>query len=60
MGYATYPGCHVRELVRDLLLFHTQRIEEPGAKVREGLSFLRFLEQIQTAGPAYAALNRSA
>jgi SAM-dependent methyltransferase len=56
LGYATYPGCHLRELVRDLLLFHTDRVPDPKAKVHEGVEFLRFLSRVQTAGGAYGGV----
>jgi methyltransferase-like protein len=56
LGYATYPGCHLRELVRDLMLFHTDRLTDPKAKVAEGIDFVRFLSRVQTAGGAYGGV----
>jgi SAM-dependent methyltransferase len=55
LSYATYPGCHQREMVRNLMLFHTARLAgAPGAEiVKEGLGFARFIAQNQTSGEAY-------
>jgi SAM-dependent methyltransferase len=55
VSYAVYPGCHLRELVRDMMLFHTDRIDDPLEKVREGVRFVNFVKERHTASPAYAA-----
>jgi methyltransferase-like protein/cyclopropane fatty-acyl-phospholipid synthase-like methyltransferase len=56
VSYAVYPGCHLRELVRDMMLIHTDGIENPLEKVTEGKNFVRFVKEQQAAGPAYAEL----
>jgi SAM-dependent methyltransferase len=55
VSYATYPGCHQREMVRNLMLFHTARLAgAPGSEiVNEGLAFARFVAQHQSSGEAY-------
>lgn len=54
ISYATYPGCHQREMVRNLMLFHTARLSGPGAElVKEGWEFARFVAKNQTSGEAY-------
>lgn len=55
ISYATYPGCHQREMVRNLMLFHTARLAgAPGAEiVKEGWEFARFVAAHQTSGEAY-------
>jgi SAM-dependent methyltransferase len=56
VSYAVYPGCHLRELVRDMMLIHTDRVENPLEKVNEGKSFVTFVREHQTAGTGYGAL----
>ncbi len=35
VSFNTYPGCKIREVFRDLMLFHTRGISEPGERVRK-------------------------
>jgi SAM-dependent methyltransferase len=56
VSYAVYPGCHVRELVRDMMLIHTDGLEDPLKKVNEGITFIGFIKENQSAGPQYRAL----
>jgi SAM-dependent methyltransferase len=59
VSYAVYPGCHLRELVRDMMLIHTDRIEDPIQKVNEGRSFVAFIKENQASGTGYGALLES-
>lgn len=43
ISYNVYPGFHRRQIVRDIMRFYTQRIENPLEKVREGVDFIDFL-----------------
>lgn len=55
VSYATYPGCHQREMVRNLMLFHTARLAAGSDVVAEGQAFAGFVRQHQTAGQAYGS-----
>ncbi len=55
ISYATYPGCHLREMVRNLMLFHTARLPQTTDAVEEGLRFVQFVLDRQFGGSAYAA-----
>src|SRR5262249_14540707 len=43
VSYNTYPGWHLRGLVRELLYFHSRKIAEPAARVQHARAFLDFL-----------------
>lgn len=45
VSYNTYPGWHVRGLIRDMMLYHTKRIGEPAERVGQARAFLDFLAQ---------------
>lgn len=43
VSYNTYPGCHVRQMVWELMKQHTAHTTDPAAKIRESADLLRFL-----------------
>ncbi len=43
ISYNVYPGCHLREMVREMMLFHTQGIQQPRERVNQGLALLDFI-----------------
>jgi methyltransferase-like protein/SAM-dependent methyltransferase len=45
VSYNTYPGWHLRAMVREMLLFHTGRFAEAGRRIAEARAFLAFLKQ---------------
>lgn len=45
ISYNTYPGYHLRQMTREMMLFHTRDIHEPKEKTQQGLSLLKFLLQ---------------
>jgi SAM-dependent methyltransferase len=55
ISYATYPGCHQREMVRNLMLFHTARLPLTSDAVTEGQEFAKFVREHQTSGEAYGS-----
>lgn len=55
VGYATYPGCHQRALVRDMMRFHVARLAPDSNVVAEGQSFARFVRQHQIGGDVYGS-----
>jgi len=56
VSYATYPGAHTRELVREMMLFHAGQEVEPRRKVERGIEFVRFVREAQPPGSAMAAM----
>jgi methyltransferase-like protein len=55
VSYATYPGCHLREMARNLMLFHTSRLPQTTDAVKEGMRFVRYVMEHQFGGSAYGA-----
>ncbi|HEY2413274.1 MAG TPA: class I SAM-dependent methyltransferase [Pirellulaceae bacterium] len=51
ISYNTYPGWHLRSIVRDLMKFHAARFEDPSVKVQQARSILSFMAE------ASASLN---
>jgi methyltransferase-like protein/SAM-dependent methyltransferase len=43
VSYNTYPGWHLRGLVRDLLYYQTRRFADPRTRLEEARGFLNFL-----------------
>src|SRR5437773_8908891 len=48
VSYNAYPGAYAREMVRSMLLFHTQDVEEPMEKVNAAIPFLGMLAKNAT------------
>jgi methyltransferase-like protein/2-polyprenyl-3-methyl-5-hydroxy-6-metoxy-1,4-benzoquinol methylase len=42
ISYNAYPGCHLRDLTRNMMRFHVKDIAEPLEQVSESLKFLEF------------------
>ncbi len=45
ISYNAYPGGRMREMVRDMLLFHTRAISNPQEKIGQALALARFLAE---------------
>lgn len=43
VSYNVYPGWHMRELVRHMMVFHQQRFTEPGKQVEQARALLDFV-----------------
>jgi SAM-dependent methyltransferase len=54
ISYNTYPGGHLRQMVRDMLLYDTQGIVDPQERIERATSLLRFLAE---SSPRSAALR---
>lgn len=46
VSYNTYPGWHLRGLVRDMLCYHARDFKESEERVRQARAFLDFLVQV--------------
>jgi SAM-dependent methyltransferase len=53
VSYNTYPGCHIRQMVRGLMRFHVQHMDAPEDKVNQGRALLRFLAQFSAEDPGF-------
>jgi methyltransferase-like protein/SAM-dependent methyltransferase len=59
ISYNAYPGNHLRDLVRGMMLFHTARVEDPMEKVGQARGLLKFLADSSPKLDYYIAAIRS-
>jgi SAM-dependent methyltransferase len=60
ISYNTYPGWHMRGMIRDVMLFHARAFADPATKVRQARNLLDFLAKaVGTESSPYGALLRS-
>jgi methyltransferase-like protein/SAM-dependent methyltransferase len=60
VSYNTYPGWHVRSMIRRMMLYHASRFAEPGSRVQQARALLDFL--VESAGQQntpYAVILKS-
>ena len=48
VSYNTYPGWHMRGIVRDVMLYHAKQFADPIVRVRQARNLLDFLSQSVT------------
>jgi SAM-dependent methyltransferase/methyltransferase-like protein len=53
ISYGAYPGCHLRNMLREMMLFHTQGFDQPEEKVNQATALLRFLAEGQEVQDEY-------
>ncbi len=53
VSYNTYPGCHVRQMVRGLMRFHVQHMDAPDDKVNQGRALVKFLAKFSAEDPGF-------
>jgi SAM-dependent methyltransferase len=54
VSYNTYPGCHLRNITREMMLYQTRGVTEPELRLKHAAALIRFLA---SAEPASAALR---
>jgi len=55
VSYNTLPGWRMRGMLRDILLYHTRRLQEPGERLRAACELLANLEPALAGLDAYSA-----
>ncbi|MEJ5275842.1 MAG: class I SAM-dependent methyltransferase [Thermogemmata sp.] len=59
ISYNTYPGWHMRGMIRDMMRYHALRFTTPGEQIRQARALLDFLAQAtRIDGGPYATLLR--
>lgn len=56
VSYNALPGSHLRQMMRDMMLFRTQGIADPEEKVKVGVEFITTLAETHAEGKFYRAL----
>jgi methyltransferase-like protein len=60
VSYNTYPGWRLREVVRDMVMFHTRRVADPEERTKRAFELVQFLSESSSGGDAHALLIRAA
>jgi methyltransferase-like protein len=56
ISYNTFPGRYVRQMFRDMMLYHTRGIDEPAGRVEEARKFLKWLDEARAVAAPWAAM----
>jgi ubiquinone/menaquinone biosynthesis C-methylase UbiE len=56
VSYAALPGGHLRNMIREMMLFRVRGIEDPQEKVSSALAFPRFVMEARKQGDPFRAL----
>ncbi len=59
VSYNTYPGCHPRMMLREMMLDHTRAAESPAERLRMAREFLASLAESPTLAGEYGALVKA-
>ncbi|HEY1083054.1 MAG TPA: class I SAM-dependent methyltransferase [Prosthecobacter sp.] len=59
ISYNALPGSHIRQMVRNMLAYHTEQAPDPNTKVAQGRALMHFLAQSHGTDDEYGALLRS-
>jgi SAM-dependent methyltransferase len=52
VSYNTYPGCHLRNITRDMMLYQTRGVTDPELRLKDAAALVRFLASAEPASPA--------
>jgi len=58
ISYNTYPGNHLRQIVREMMLFHLRGVEEPERLLEQGVALARFVADSQSNPDVYGQMLR--
>jgi len=56
ISYNALPGCFLRNMIREMMLYKVKEIEDPERRLAQGLGFLRFALAARPDGDAYRSL----
>jgi methyltransferase-like protein/cyclopropane fatty-acyl-phospholipid synthase-like methyltransferase len=56
ISFNAYPGCHVREMARRMMRFHTREVAEPQGRIEQGRALMQFIADAKSWPEAYAPL----
>jgi len=45
VSYNTYPGCHLRDMMRNMMLYHVRDFSDPQQRIDESRALIRFLAE---------------
>lgn len=59
ISYNAYPGSHLRQMLREMLLFHVRAFEAPAERITQLIALARFLAEGHTAPDLYGQWMRA-
>lgn len=59
ISYNAYPGCHIRQMAREMMRYHTDSAPDPDAKVKQARALMTFLAQSHGVDDEYGLLLRA-
>ena len=59
MSYNTYPGGHLRQMMREMMLFHVRDIQEPDERISQSRALISSLAQSQSEPDLYSMILAS-
>jgi len=58
VSYNTYPGCHIRQMVRGIMRYHTRAIDDPRQRIDQARAIVKFVADGQTSPGAFGEVLR--
>ena len=59
ISYNAYPGWHIRNMSREIMLFHTENAPEPEVKISQARALMTFLTQSHGTDDEYGLLQQA-
>ncbi len=56
VSYNALPGCHVRNAMREMMLWHVRGIEDPAERISQARGLIRFLGEAAPKRPLFSAI----
>ena len=56
ISYNTYPGWHIREMIRHMMLYHTNQFKETKERIEQARALMDFLASSVPTGTDYFGL----
>lgn len=56
VSYNAYPGSHFRQLVREMMLFHTRDLDDPAQKVEQAKAIVKFIAEGMPSNQPFKAV----
>jgi SAM-dependent methyltransferase len=56
VSYNVYPGCRQREIIRDMMLFHTREVKDQRERVAQSRALIQWMAEAQAKTKAYSLL----
>jgi methyltransferase-like protein len=58
ISYNAYPGCHLREVTRDMMRFHSRDVSDPRQRVAQSRALINWVSGALSSENAYSILLR--